>query len=181
MKATSFETQTIQNRSELLFEKARQRIHPKVDNVVTNWDASGIHQVEVVAAQGLFDRSETSVTTASSIDWPALLSWVQANWLALVLITAAVTCILILLRRNPNGKSQWRSSSVANNNQVTPQTAPSSQAPTIPIAAARQSVNRTRPEEPPQDKQLRQEISEFIRNHPDQATEILQDWMKDAA
>ncbi len=164
-----------------LFEKTRLQILPKVDDVVSHWDSAGHHEIEVVPDQDLFERRTTKASAAASIDWPALLSWVQVNWLALVLITAAVTCILILLRRNPNGKSQFRSNATANHNQVTPQSAPSPQAATIPIATARQPVNRARTEEPPQDKQLRQEISEFIRNHPDQATEILQDWMKDAA
>ena len=171
--ASGYKKPTRENRENAL-GKAKAQMLPIVKNAVQAKSKHKDNQFQIVSDSTMFSQVSPGASIIRDSDWKTLTNWISVNWIPLMLITAAVICILLLLRRNPAIKNQWKTTnSVAKQTQKRPATAP----PNRPIVHPAVPQNN----ELRQDKQLRQEISEFIRNHPDQATEILQDWMKDAA
>ena len=107
-----------------------------------------------------------------------LTQWVKQNWLTLSVILGGVMLVLLLSRRTePKTKQRESSNTVA----PTP-------VPLAPQARERNTNDRhgiaPDPEysrEVSHDRQLQQQVVDLIKQNPEHATEILKDWIKDAA
>ncbi len=108
-----------------------------------------------------------------------LTQWIKQNWLTLSVILGGMICVLLLIRRSDS-------------KQPSRETTPSSAIPNSANAGIRTGENKPvdhsviplTPElsqELPVDRRLQQEVVDLIKQNPEHATEILKDWIKEAA
>ena len=128
----------------------------------------------------------TTDTASAEVPWwnsATTVRWLSGNWSALLMIFASTLALVFVLttgrkKRHPStnpmpGSERLRTVS-STSNSITATTNRSQQ-------RGSRVPGNLRPAESAEDKKLQQEITEYIREHPGQASEILQEWMKDAA